>query len=401
MEYGRIDWAGAKKCSAGYAIEQKLNISVSKIVGGSGSVIRGNRDKPEYVKQSAYSAQIDNARNIFVLLFDVGTRRGWLMDGASALLHMVRTQIVHKPYGTSSIFNDNNFNRWRFNHPAINGGPNAATAVLKEEHNMKHIILREFDSYADETNDVPGLETLSTVSEGPTNESGSTTRSRERKEIHKTTCLKELVSQTWSTLEQIYDRQIEVSTTHSAKHLQNPLSITLEGYEFMSIVSANHILTRRVINLQSNGKAWNPLVKHIHAITLFGQHFGDIYKPTEISRRLICENWKAVPQGHDYLAIPISLLKDIKQHSWEEGEIEKESTQIAKGIFWSPSEHVFNYCKSDCRHTHNRVQQLQFRKPRRILNKILGKEDPSKVDSVVEINGAVLFGQNSVLEINS
>src|SRR6266516_2471041 len=112
MEYGKINWAGASKCSAGLAVEQKLPISVSKIVGGGGSVVRGNRDKPEYVKQSAYSTQIENARNIYVVLYDVAARRGWLVDGASALLHLVRTQVVREPYGgAGSLFNDLSFNR--------------------------------------------------------------------------------------------------------------------------------------------------------------------------------------------------------------------------------------------------------------------------------------------------
>lgn len=50
MEYSKINWAGARKRSVGLTIEQKLTISVSKIVRGSGSVVRGDRDKLEYVK---------------------------------------------------------------------------------------------------------------------------------------------------------------------------------------------------------------------------------------------------------------------------------------------------------------------------------------------------------------
>src|SRR4029077_18833921 len=108
MAYDKIEWTGAKRCSSGLAVEQKLTISVGKIIGGSGSVVRGSRDKPEIVKHSTYSAQIKNARNILVLLYDVATRRGWLVDGAGALLHLVRTQVVREPYGgTGSRFKFN------------------------------------------------------------------------------------------------------------------------------------------------------------------------------------------------------------------------------------------------------------------------------------------------------
>ena len=200
MEYDTIDWAGARKCGPGLAIEQKLIISVSKIMGIGGSVLRGNRDKPEYVKHSSYSMQIDNARNINVLFYDVAARRGWFIDGASALLHLVRTQVVQGPYGgAGSLFNNLNFNISKFMHPKIDDGPSAAAEILKDDRNMKHTILREFDSYADEitaATQMRGPSTLDDTDNHTNNPSGEG-----RKEIYKTTCLRELVSQTWSTLE--------------------------------------------------------------------------------------------------------------------------------------------------------------------------------------------------------
>jgi len=81
MEYDKIGWGNVKKCSPGLAVEQKLTISISKIVGVGGSVIRGNRDKPEFVKQSEYAVQIENARKIYVVLMTLPLEeRGWLME---------------------------------------------------------------------------------------------------------------------------------------------------------------------------------------------------------------------------------------------------------------------------------------------------------------------------------
>ncbi|KEF51826.1 uncharacterized protein A1O9_12163 [Exophiala aquamarina CBS 119918] len=82
VKYDEINWAGAKKCSPGLAIEQKLTISISKIVGGSVNAVRGSRETPEFSKHSGYSVQIKKARNIYVVLYDVGAQRGWLVDGA-------------------------------------------------------------------------------------------------------------------------------------------------------------------------------------------------------------------------------------------------------------------------------------------------------------------------------
>ena len=405
MKYDAIDWAGARKRSAGLAVEQKLTISISKIVGASGTVVRGNRDKPVYVQQSAYSVQIKNARNIYVLLYDVAARRGWLTDGASALLHLVRTQVVREPYGgIGSLFNNLAFNSLAFNHPAIDGDQNIAADVLQEDRNMKHIIRREFDSYSDEIIAVPRLKAVSTSGEHSSNKannpSGNETinKGEVRKEIYKTTCFRELVSQTWSTLEQIYDRQVEIAASHTTKELQNPFRETLEGYEFMDIVSAEHILTQRTVSLQSNGAAWADLPKRIHAITLFGQHFGDIYKPTENARRQTCENWETVPPGHEYLAAPISLLKEIKLNNWKKGKVDKDSSEIAEGLLWSLSSDTYNSCGSSCKHTFNRVQQIHSSTPSSLDRLGFSKRGPQKGNNFSEISGAILFGRNSYLD---
>lgn len=107
---------------------------------------------PEYIKRSSYSIQIEIARNIFVVLHDVASQREWLVDGVSALLHVVRSQVVRKPYdGSSSLFNNPNFNCSKANHPKIDGGLNTAADTLEDERKMKHVILWESDSYIDET----------------------------------------------------------------------------------------------------------------------------------------------------------------------------------------------------------------------------------------------------------
>lgn len=93
-----------------------------------------------------------------VLFYDVAARRGWLVDGASALLHFVRTQVVQEPYGDArSLFNNLSFNLSKFKHPKIYGGTNSPAEILRDDTNMKHAILREFDSYADETISAPRL----------------------------------------------------------------------------------------------------------------------------------------------------------------------------------------------------------------------------------------------------
>ncbi|KAH7323067.1 hypothetical protein B0I35DRAFT_192717 [Stachybotrys elegans] len=399
--YDSIDWAGAKQCSAGLAVEQKLTISISRVVGISGSVLRGSRDKPEYIKQPVYKAQINNARRMYVILYDTDAQRGWLVDGASALLHLVRTQVAREPYGgEDSLFNDLAFNDDLFKHPGVDDGPDAAAASLKNERNMRHVVLKEFSSYEDEKLDIRKAQGTSS-SYGPVEEEASQTDNKGStsgglKAVYKRTCMRDLVSQAWSTLEQIHDRQIDVRKAQGSRQLQAPFQTKLEGYEFMDIVSAEHSLTRRAIPLELNGLAWASLARRLDAVILFGQHFGELYKPTEDIGERICQSWKAVPHGHEFLAVPVSLVMEIKQRNWKSGRVDAETAELAENVFFSPSEDIFEDCGPDCEHAFNRIQKLR---PNAGGLFGMGKKCLWDGETLARTKGAILFGESSVLHL--
>jgi hypothetical protein len=295
--------------------------------------------------------------------------------------------VVRKPYGgDNNLFNDKNFNVATFKHPEHNGGPNAAADALKDSSNLKHKILREFEQYAQEKIDMGAMDNRGSSSAGTSRNSSQ--RSDGTQEVYKTTCFKQLVSQTWSTLEQIYDRQMEQTVDHTVKPLHSPFKTVLEGYEYMGIVTAKHVLTRRSIELDANGSAWSPFIKRIYAITLFGRHFGEVYTPSGCSRTTICKPWTSVPRGQQYLVAPVLLLKDIRQNSVEEGEVGDCSHELAKDVFWFPSKDAFKKCGPICRHIiHGRVQNLS-------------RKYEGPVKETCPHDGAVIFGENSILDMH-
>jgi len=394
MNYEEIDWAEASKCSAGLAIEEKLTVSVSKIIGVSGNIVRGNKDKPLKTEQLPYKVQISSARKIYVVLYDVAAQRGWLADGASVLLHLVRTQVVQEPYGGPGCL----FDPKVFSHPEIDSGPNAAANALKEDQNMKHIILREFDSYENEKISHPQPKIVSTTDnqsnyEPPGQEIPDPDKGV--KEVYKRTCFKELVSKAWSTLEQIHDYEVDLATSHNVKNLRFQSRPTLEGYEFMDIVSAEHSLTRRAVTLESNGKAWVNLAKQIRAVTLFGRHFGEMYRPAETVRAQTCKLWQNAPPGHEYLAVPISLLKEIKASSRRKGDFGEDSSKIAEALDWLPSEQGFNTCGKKCTRSHDHVQTLHPSWP---MKRNPRSANSKQTDILAKINGAIIFGISGHLD---
>ncbi|KAJ4368412.1 hypothetical protein N0V83_006769 [Neocucurbitaria cava] len=348
-KYDQVDWACVEECKAGIAIEQKLTIAVSKYLGASFAFVRGTRDKPEIFTSDSYSKQIGFASQIRV--------KAWLVDGASALLHIALTQIAQaRIKGEECRFNDESFNPSKFNYATCEGDPDAALAALRDETNKKHKIFREFDSYACEKTNVKPVN----AGEIYANILLRSEAEYSIKELWTITSFKDVVSSIWGTLEQMYDRQLQVATAESPKPLQNPFKNELQGYEFMDIVSAQRTVTLRSLRLQENGVGWLRMVKSVDVLTLFGKNFGDLYQPTNLVEEPICAQWTKVPPGKEYLAVPISLLKSIKRESQRRGQVDVNSNEITKDILWTPSKDAFKVCRLDCNHDPSgRVQKFR------------------------------------------
>jgi hypothetical protein len=81
-----------------------------------------------------------------VVLYDVGERRGWLVDGASALLHITRTQLCSSPYAESELFKID-----MFQHADPRGGPLAAKKALMNSGNRALVIFEEVETTIEST----------------------------------------------------------------------------------------------------------------------------------------------------------------------------------------------------------------------------------------------------------
>ncbi|KAL1631838.1 hypothetical protein SLS56_004200 [Neofusicoccum ribis] len=369
-KYQMIDWAGAEKCSAGCVLE-KVSISAGRYISISGSLAKGIREKPIFLELPAYRVHINYARQMDFVLYDTASHRGWLVDGASALLHIARTQVVSSPFGDDPSL----FDIAKFHYPNTEGDPDAAKKALLDLANQKLLILKESKSFSQE-------ETIDT-DEGP----------GEMNKPTKDWYFKDLVTQTWQVLEHIHDRQVDTSS--AIVEVKPPHQHKLEGFEFMDIVNAKPVLKPRFLNLRSNGVAWLKFIRQIDAVVLFGENFGDLYQPAKAANTL-CNVWKNVPQGQEYLVAPISLLKEVKEQRRREGDQNKGPAEIAKGFSWSASAHAFAACQAHSREwdqkpTHAIVQKF--------TSKINSECCISEADVFKEIQGAILIGKDSTLDL--
>ncbi|TVY93688.1 hypothetical protein LAWI1_G001611 [Lachnellula willkommii] len=332
--YEDIEWAGASLASAGIACE-KASIVAGQFVTGGASFVRGTQDTPIYISRGGgpYAQEVHFARNIKVVLYDTKDRRGWLVDGASALLHLTRTQLSSSPYSDSDLFSLEDFN-----HADPTNGVLAAKKALMNQKNRNMVIFEDVETSTEwkATSGIAGSEQLRRIATRWTYE--------------------DLVRQTYHTLEQLHDYQTKMMAS-PALGIRFTDREKLIGFGFKDIVDGHNDLLPRVAILKASGRGWVDFTRSIRAVVLLGKGFGEIIKPLKDSNKL-CKYWGRVPTGKDYLVAGMATLKEI---SLKHGDCDSDPLELASGIYWHKPDKLFEPC--ECKRTQmagtcDRVQVL-------------------------------------------
>jgi hypothetical protein len=234
----------------------------------------------------AYEQEIHQAGNFYVVLYDMRDRRGWLVDGASALLHLTCTQLVTVWSHKSPLLKLE-----EFNYADPGRGASAAPAALLDPRNRELPILEESETWKEVT-----ITTDFTNSEPFHKE--------EQKTKTKQWCYQDLVRQTYHILELMHDYQVHALTSPGMA-LRFTDRDKFEGFAFMDIVDGPNAIRPRVATLKPSGKGWVDFVRSISAITLLGKGFGELITVADGSNTL-CRHWQLPPTGQDYLIACIS-----------------------------------------------------------------------------------------------
>jgi len=72
---------------------EKVSFSVGQIVTGGCQFSIGRKDILIRLTRVAYTAKLRWIRQRYFTLWDVDENRGWLVDGARALLHLLRSSL--------------------------------------------------------------------------------------------------------------------------------------------------------------------------------------------------------------------------------------------------------------------------------------------------------------------
>jgi hypothetical protein len=239
------------------------------------------------------------------VFWDEGDKRGWLVNGTSALLHLVRASLEHDRTGkfrSAYIFRPDQLVEATSTYAA-----DSAIEVLMHPQNRKlriHDERKYFDD-KDARTQVP----IQHV----------------EKPYY---CFQDRAEQVFESLEKMIDHEIDANGQQGVK-VKLRARTHLEGWDFKDLAADNDPFYPRVATMQAIGKGWVDFTRSIHAIVLFGKGFGDIIQPLKTSNP--CDYWAKLPKGRYYLAADVDDLNDIMDMH---GDPHTNPLRLSNDIFW-------------------------------------------------------------------
>lgn len=344
--------------SSGCRLE-KISLSGGKIITAGASFAIATKDTPAHLTIKGYIEKLMSIDEKRVVLWDEADKRGWLVSGTSALLHLVRASLHHRSRNKfSAAF------RWR--QGDMNESESAVDVLINEEN-------RELELYADK----PTVSEEDEVRREDVDDAKGA-KSKKRKWDYYT--FQDLVEQHYHYLDQIMDYQARAEGRDGIE-LRVDFRTRLEGWDFVELATATSTqISPRVATLQAFGWGWVDFVRSIGAVALFGCGFGELIRPEVFEG--MCPNWQSLPKNKYYLAA---------------GGLDLESVKLDPGrlVWHSPAEPVAP-CQCQGRSAlkstfgssghHDPVQVFYPKRSRHVL--------PINRPVTIHSGGAYVFGHN-------
>ncbi|KAM0253285.1 hypothetical protein ACHAQJ_007381 [Trichoderma viride] len=373
-----IKWSGLGQPKQRIVLEgPKFSIGVGNYIRAHFGFKRGKKDRSVCIfMKGSYKSLVDHIGKHHILLYDVTERRGWLSDGHSALLHLIRASLRRDQ---QNYPDGHHMNRTKLLNeaPPSNHGARAARIVLEDSDNSNTIL------YID-TIDIRDEEVRKIID-------GKTIREKIETENRKYYRLRNKVEEIALLLEVAID-QTNKSVDEGA--LRGTSRKILNGFDFMDVATLRPLIPHTVnLQIAESSSGWPDLVRSVQAVTLFGKDFGELIKPIVDSSIQTCNHCgyeATLPSGKDHLAVSVEVLGEILEINGGKDTI---PWRLGDDLYWHCPRAAFEPCQCAISHTrgskHDRVQKLFRKKPSGCST------SASPMD--LEGNGAVIFGHGQRL----
>jgi len=294
VSHSTISWTG-------------LTINGGKFLTVATTFNIGKKDFAPALKASepgVYENYIGAASNITVLFYSSHDRRSWLLDGASALVHLAKAWLTLRAtdHGTSRAIS-------QLNHIKDNGGRSSALQILRNNQEVKIFEetteVQETSSTAESMSEHNNPSTDSGYMSGAGSTSPETKRSVKRTTSQWT--YKALVIDLWRNLDAMRAKLVQLGEHGPEVNVRLPsTSPILTGWDVRDFLNGTTPLKPRFVKLESEGRSWNRLTKEIFSVPLMAKSFHELILPGTGSQ--VCQNASMLPAGRDLLAVPLSVL---------------------------------------------------------------------------------------------
>ncbi|KAL6825941.1 hypothetical protein J3E69DRAFT_279665 [Trichoderma sp. SZMC 28015] len=328
-----------------------ISISHGQVIKSSNfRHVTGKRDTPSYIL-SDYMFKLVSLSKEYVIFWDVDTKRGWLVNGTTALLHLLRASLEYNKTDDANfkfLFESDNFKE------AQSPGTNSAVMqVLMDEENLKLELYEVYD-----------LHDINTK---------------------KKYLVSNRISDLYETLEKIIDHQRDIAG-EDGKLLKDAPRKDLEGWDFKDIATKQDSIKPLLAKIKTIGKGWIDFTRSIQAATLFGEGFGELIEP--IRKTDLCGYWTTLPSKKYYLA---ASMEDIKRIIDRLGNSRTNPPRLTRSQVWAPFKRDASLSCECAKGMGRHCELTQTIWPLR-MRKRVSKEMPLPA-------GAVVFGYNSLIRM--
>ncbi|KAG5654894.1 hypothetical protein KAF25_005851 [Fusarium avenaceum] len=313
-------------------------VSLGKMVTGGSRYELGIKDTPVHIARNGYISQLKWISTKFVLFWDEQDKRGWLINGTSALLHVVRASLVYD--STDKFRSAFLFKSGDLRESPKPFTPDSAIDMLIDSKNLRLNLYPEKDGHI---------------------------------------VFKDRVDQFYNLLEKMLDHQTDI-TRHNGGSLMGKPRKFLEGWDFKDLATSRDPLHPRVASIHAAGKGWVDLMRALHAVTLIGRDFGEILRPVNAN---VCRYWATLPKQRWLISSCVSDLESVVR---DNRVCNDEHAHLSDELIWhTPTTSMACQCVAK-----DHTDPIQTIVPSALSYKIHPRECPLNLEG----NGAVVFGRN-------
>jgi hypothetical protein len=274
-----------------------------------------------------YDSSIREASDMTVVLYSSRDKRGWLLDGANALVYLARARLT-------SIMTEEKHQETLDQVRSNSGHNESALEVLQRLRRVK--LFELFDSRYEMTSVLTPPSSGSTGASVDSGYASGTLKHQdshmaEHKDVTTAWTYEKLVLDLWQNLLLMKASLDRLRRNPPHFDVRKP-GLILTGWDAKDIIRRRQVQEPRYVSMDSGSKRWIRYTQAISSVVLMARDFGEVIVPD--GNVPVCTNMQRLPTGSYLLAVPLRVLRQTaERYLLDACEHSRRSVQIHDSTF--------------------------------------------------------------------